>query len=188
MILDNISARYIATCHPYQGRPYAELAEKWKKMLIKDEREIPDDVFAKAFPHAYRVYCSGRNLQEYFESLEEKSHNWLIWMFVVNAFKRLPEELMKDVVSHAEYCSVKVGVLDGSEIVFPSLTGEHRLPVNNVSFLHTKQSLYHYLHGFDNKKIYAIRAASKDDYSRFKEWFEVRKIKTLKLSSSYPLQ
>jgi len=178
MILDQLSARYIATCHPYQGRLYVELAEEWKKRLIEGKREIPDNVFAKAFPHAYRVYYSGRNLQEYFESLEERSHNWLIWMFVINAFKRLPKELMESVISHAEYCSVKVGVLDSSEIVFPSLTGDYRIPVSNISFLHPDQSSYHYLHGFDNGKIYAIRAANEDNYNMFKKWFEARKIKT----------
>ncbi|MEM0473664.1 MAG: hypothetical protein QXF88_03030 [Candidatus Aenigmatarchaeota archaeon] len=181
MKFDEIKARYILSCHPYKGRPYTELAEKYKMQLIQGKREIPEVEFAKAFPHAYRIYKSGRDLQNYFESLDKGSHNWLIWMFVTNSLKRkLPEQILSSIIEHAEYCSVKVAEIS-NKIIFPSLTGEHI--VEEANFLCEPISGYYYIHGFSDGKIFVIRQASREDFERYKNWFN-----SLKPPSSYPLQ
>ncbi|MEM5801432.1 MAG: hypothetical protein QW350_00750 [Candidatus Aenigmatarchaeota archaeon] len=182
--LEYIESLYIASCHPYKDRPYADLAEDWKKKIMKGERQIPEEEFAKAFPHAYKIYRSGRLLQDYFESLNEGSHNWLLWMFLVNAQKRLPLEVLSSILVHTEYCCVKVGRRD-DKIYVPSLTGEYEFSRDQFNFL-CEESEYYFLHGFDGK-IYAIRPASKEDFERFEEWFNEKRKSILKSTSSCPL-
>jgi hypothetical protein len=176
--LTDIAARYIATCHPYEGRPYAELAEEWKGKLAKGEREIPEEVFERAFPHAYRMYKSGRDLQNYFESLNEGSHNMLIWLFLANSVRRkLPEEVLRSIVRHAEYCSVKVCQIAGKEIIMPSLTSVYSLDASILdwSFCPKSPEGYYFLHGFEGGKIHVIRRATEEDFRRFEEWFNSKR-------------
>ena len=185
MRLSEIESRYILSCHPYEGRRFSELAEKYKSELRNGKREISEKDFARAFPHAYKIYKSGRDLKEYFESTNQGSHNWLLWMFIVNSFKRkLPENILIDIITHVEYCSVKVGKLDDKDdkIFFPSLTGEYFLEKHKINFLCKPDEEYYMLHGFDNGKVHAIRQATIEDFNRFKEWFNKS---TLYLSSSY---
>ncbi|MCX8178959.1 MAG: hypothetical protein N3D75_03970 [Candidatus Aenigmarchaeota archaeon] len=180
MEFDEIEARYILSCHPYEGRPFSELAEKYKMQFREGKREISQGEFAKAFPHAYRIYKSGRGLQDYFESLDKGSHNWLIWMFVANSLKRkLPEQILSSIIEHAEYCSVKIAEIE-SQIFFPSLTGEYI--VGKGKFLCKPGKGYYFIHGFDDS-VYIIRQASRQDFERYKNWFN-----SLKLPSSYLLQ
>jgi hypothetical protein len=176
--IDEIAARYIATCHPYKGRPYTELAEEWGKKLKNGERKIPEEVFARAFPHAWRIYNSGRDLQDYFESLNEGSHNMLIWLFLVNSVRRrLPEEVLKSIVQHAEYCSVKVGQITGGVINMPSLTGRYIFDRDILDWSLCSESSegYYFLHGFDGGKIHVIRKATEQDFQRFRDWFDEKK-------------
>jgi len=177
MILSEISARYIATCHLYEGRPYADLAEELKGRIIGGERELPDDIFAKAFPHAYRIHQSGRDLQDYFESLNG-SHNMLIWLFLANsARRRLSEEVLRSIVEHAEYCSVKVGQV-GKGVLIPSLTNVYCLNREGLSWKFCpEEEGYYFLHGYYGGRIYVIREAAREDFERFEKWFEEKRRK-----------
>ena len=187
ILLTEIAARYIATCHPYEGRPYLQLAEEWKKRIAKGEREIPEDVLAKAFPHAYRVYKSGRDLRGYFESLDKGSHNMLMRLFLGSCIRRkLPEEVLRVVIEHIEYCSVKVCQVTGEVVILPSFTNTYTLHIDILdwTFLQEMEGSegYYFLHGYDNGKVYVIREATEEDFIRFKDWFEERR-KSLKLPS-----
>jgi len=179
--LTDIVAKYIATCHPYEGRPYAELAEEWKVKLAKGEREIPKEYFERAFPHASRMYNSGKDLQNYFEALNEGSHNMLIWLFVANSVRRkLPEEVLRSIVRHAEYCSVKVCQIAGRVIIMPSLTDVYSW---DTGILHwdlcpeKSPEGYYFLHGFEGGRIPVIRGATEEDFLRFDEWFDEKRRK-----------
>ena len=189
VLIDEIASRYIATCHPYEGRLYAELAEEWKRRLANGEREMSEEFFAMAFPHARRIYNSGRVLQDYFESLNEGSHNMLIWLFLANSVRRrLPEEVLKNIARHAEYCSVKVGQITGEVIIMPSLTGVYLLDTNISDLnlcLKWGSEGYYFLHGFDVGKIHVIRKATEEDFQRFRDWFEKKRIRDIILLQAY---
>jgi hypothetical protein len=188
VLIDEIASRYIATCHPYEGRLYAELAEEWKRRLANGEREMSEEVFAMAFPHARRIYNSGRVLQDYFESLNEGSHNMLIWLFLANSVRRrLPEEVLKNIARHAEYCSVKVGQVD-KVINMPSLTGRYIFDRDILDWSLCSESSegYYFLHGFDGGKIHVIRKATEQDFQKFRDWFDEKKrIKDIILLQAY---
>ncbi|MFH8080996.1 MAG: hypothetical protein QXO84_03935 [Candidatus Aenigmatarchaeota archaeon] len=185
--IDEVAALYIASCHIYEGRPHAELANQWKERFLKGERLIPEEAFCQAFPHAYKIYISGRNLQDYFESLYEGSHNWLLWMFLVNAKRRLPPQILSSIITHMEYCCVKIGRVSNEKILISSLSGEYELSRNLFNFLCKDKGEYYFLHGFDNGVAYAIRPASEEDFERYKTWFEEKRRIISKLASSCPL-
>lgn len=189
IILNPIEQRYIASCYPLKDRAYYEEALKmrniFRELANKNEKiEIDLSTIALAFPHLSRLYIEGffnnRTIQSYFEGIDDKSHNMRNYLFAkarmreALKIKEYPWEIMKYVLEHVEYCSVKPCYVEENLII--SYCGELKdeIDKNYFSLADDQESCFAFVHGRSEKGSILIRYVTKDEFENLLEWFEKR--------------
>jgi len=181
IILNPIERRYIATCPFLEERMSPEEAKTWRDKLRYSSEEYAtiemDNGFALAFPHITRLYRSGefndRNIQDYFEGGDEKSHNMRMYLFVKKLKrKKAPEHFLRRVVRHVNICAVKPADIDRSIVWF--FGGEKEVPIDENYFDMERGGRYAFVHGESDKGNIVVRYVSRKEFERMRVWFEKR--------------
>ncbi len=120
IVLNPLEQRYIATCDCVDDYPHSDKTREWKGKLALNSRNdtsitVRSSEMLLPFPTlAYLIGTEGLGddwpVIEYFEGLDDRSHNHRLHEMARRAAKnpKIPQELLRRMENHATDCSVSL--------------------------------------------------------------------------------